>query len=149
MLITRISTAEGAGHNGANFLAQILHSDFTETTVATAQAKTVISAIVGGTDTDVVLKDAKLAVPFQDTTDADNNSTLVTVDDSTNLARFLASTEMNVNGTEKTHPTPTTSHVTAGATSVTVTATPPSGKNLAALNKGELLLWFYVSDNAA
>jgi hypothetical protein len=152
MLVQAISVAEGAGHNGANLLCRITHADLTTATADTAEVETILSqnargeAMVGGTNFSCVLKDFVLTEPFQDTADAAFNDLQVKVGDSSDDDQFLATTQINLNGTEAIGPSIIPDAITAAATSVTATFTPAGGKNNAALNKGILDLYFFVQD---
>lgn len=152
MLVTALSIAEGAGHNGANVVARITHADLTTATADTAQVLTLQSyipngdAIVGGTNYNAVLKDVRLVQPFEDSTDSAFNDLQVKVGDSADDDQFLAATQINRNGTEAASPSPIPDAITAAATSVTATFTPAGGKNVASLDKGVIELYFFVSD---
>ncbi len=154
MLVTQLSIAEGAGHNGANLCVRITHADLTSAVADTAETESILAyvpggaAVAGGVNCNAKLLDVRLTQPFEDSTDSAFNDVQVTVGDSASATRFLAATQINRNGTEVTGATPTANAITAAATNLNAVFTPAGGKNLAALDKGILDLYFFVSFNA-
>ena len=75
----------------------ITHEDLTETTANTAQTIAIFTVAAGD-----VVNDAALAVttPFEDASDNAFNTTTVQVGDGDDTDQYIASTEVNVNGTE-------------------------------------------------
>lgn len=75
----------------------ITHEDLTETTANTAQTIAIFTVSAGD-----VVNDAALAVttPFEDASDNAFNTTTVQVGDGDDTDQYIASTEVNVNGTE-------------------------------------------------
>ena len=74
----------------------VTHTDLTESTVDTDQTIALLSVVAG----DVVEKAAfKLVTAFEDESDAAFNDTNVSVGDGGDTDRFIASTEVNENGT--------------------------------------------------
>lgn len=131
---------------GANLLVEIGHADLTETATATAQT---LSPITLAANQAIFLVHAEVAENFEDTADAANNTNTVTVGDGGSATRFLASHQINANGTPVA--------IKAGALTqpylYTVADTvdfffgaPTTGKTLAALNKGRYLAYFRVVD---
>jgi hypothetical protein len=122
------------------------HADLTETANATAQ--TVQIATITGLRQLVEVVRMELIAPFQDTADAANNSTLLEVGDDGDTDRFLTSTQLNVNGTEVYMKAGTgTRHVYSSDDTLDLLFTPPSGKNLAALNRGEVRIIVKLHDS--
>ncbi len=143
MDIQGITVEETALHGGANLRVIITHDDLTQATAATAQTLEVLKVANGQL---VDLTDMQLVTPFEDTADAANNTTPITVGDGASTARYLASTELNLNGTEVLRKTGTGTRFqyTAADTVDVVFTAPAAGKTLAALNKGELHLYLRV-----
>lgn len=75
----------------------ITHEDLTETTANTAQTIAIFTVAAGD-----VVNDAALAVttPFEDASDNAFNTTTVIVGDGDDDDQYIASTEVNVNGSE-------------------------------------------------
>lgn len=95
----------------------------------------------------IQLSHTELLENFQDTTDAAQVSTSITVGDAGNAARHLAATELNANGAFVPLAVGTgTNYVPAANTVCTLTVTPTAAKNVANLNKGKVLLYFKVVD---
>lgn len=144
MIMQPLTTDERAGHPGATHVAIIKHDDLTETAASTAQTKSpaTLAAYMA-----CKLIEMQLKKPFRDSTDPAHNSTLVTIGDAGSATRFLASTELNANGTyiQQSLGTGTEQTYTA-ADAVACAFTPATGKNLAALNEGELRLYLRISD---
>jgi hypothetical protein len=82
---------------GFTHKAIVTHVDLTETTADTDQTIALLSVVAG----DVVQKAAfQLVTAFKDASDAAFNDTNVSVGDGGDTDRFIASTEVNENGTE-------------------------------------------------
>ena len=81
----------------ANLLVIVEHTDLTETAANTAQTLALLS-LAAGKACRFVKYD--LPVPFKDASDAAFNSCAVTLGDGNDVDRFLASTQLNENGTE-------------------------------------------------
>jgi len=95
----------------------------------------------------IELSHVELLEPFQDTTDAAQNSTSLTIGDGGSANRHLTATELNANGAYVTVKAGTgTKYVPGADTPTTFTFTPTAGKNLANLNKGKLRAYFRVID---
>jgi len=124
---------------GATHKLVVKHGDLTETAASTAQTLTPI-AVANLTSWQTLY--GLLREPFQNTADAAFDSVAVTMGDGGSVARFLASQELCVNGTEVALKvgTGTTLQYTTADT-VDVVFTPTSGKSLSDLNRGEV--WFY------
>lgn len=90
-------SANASAMGAYNELYLVDHEDLTETAAATAQTIALRNVKVG----DVVSACAmKLITPFKDASDAAFNTCASTVGDDGSAARFLTSTEINVNGSE-------------------------------------------------
>jgi hypothetical protein len=94
--LTPLTTEARAAHQ-ATHLVRITHLDLTEATANTAQTLTLFTAEANKA---VRLVKHSLPIPFKDASDAALNDTAIQVGVSGTLARFLASTQINVNGTE-------------------------------------------------
>ena len=128
---------------GFNYRFVVDHTDLTTTANSTAQDITLITLPAFS-----VVKSAAiyLKTPFQDTADSAFDDLDLIVGDATDDDRFLTATEVNVNGTEilaKAHPS-TTPHAYVAATAVVAKFTPETGKNVAALNAGEVHIFLEV-----
>jgi len=128
---------------GYNYRFVVDHTDLTTTANSTAQDITLITLPAFS-----VVKSAAiyLKTPFQDTADSAFDDLDLIVGDATDDDRFLTATEVNVNGTEilaKAHPS-TTPHAYVAATAVVAKFTPETGKNVAALNAGEVHIFLEV-----
>jgi len=134
--------SETKAATGYTHKAIITHTDLTETASNTAQSLTLLTLVAG----DVVRSGAyKLVTPFQDTSDAAFNTTAVTVNGAGSA--LISATETNVNGTEvfyKAH-TATAPLTATGSSTVAASFASMSAKNLAALNAGEVHIFFAVN----
>jgi len=129
---------------GYNYRFVIDHPDLTTTANATAQDITLITLPANS-----VVKSAAtfLRTPFQDTADSAYDLTTVIVGDATDDDRYITSQELNLNGTEITAKAQasTTPFAYTAATAVVAKFTPKTGKNLAALNAGEIHIFLEVA----
>lgn len=131
---------ETAARTGFNTLIIVTHEDLTETAANTAQTLALLSVAPG----DIIGKVATvLKTPFQDTADAALNTTTLIVGDDGSTNRFLASQELNLNGTEVTYKTGanTTAFVYTAANTVDGIFGSMTAKTLAQLNAGELHIY--------
>jgi hypothetical protein len=120
------------------------HTDLTNSTNSAAQT---IEVLTAPANTVVQAAATKLVVPFENTADTAFSSTTLEIGDGVDPDRYIVSQELNVNGTEilaKANAN-TTPHAYAAADTVDCVFTPSSGKNLAALNKGELHVYLRVA----
>lgn len=92
-----LSLMEQALHPPANYMVEVTHADLTETTVNTAQTIALMNVY---SNWGVELVESVLVTEFEDDDDAAHNSTTVTVGDGDDVDRFLASQELNINGTQ-------------------------------------------------
>ena len=97
MKIYPLVLEEQAAAGGANIRVEITHTDLTETTTNTAQT---IPLLTVAAKMAVRLVKAVLVTPFKDASDAAFNTNAATVGDGNSAGRFLASTELNLNGSE-------------------------------------------------
>jgi len=131
---------------GFNHRFVIDHTDLTEATNNTAQVIPLITLPVG-----TVVKSAAiyLNVPLEDSSDAAFNNTALTVGDAGDAARFLASTQLNENGTEvfaAAAPPAKVPHAYAAATTVNATIGSMTAKALADIDTGEVWVYLETSD---
>ena len=131
---------------GYNHRFVISAADLTQASDNTAQAITLVTLPVG-----TVVKEAAiyLKTPLEDASDAAFNSTALTVGDAGDAARFLASTQLNKNGTEilaAAAPPAKVPHAYAAATAVTATFASMADKALEDIDTGEVWIFLETSD---
>lgn len=132
---------EIAVHN-ANVRVVITHEDLTETTANTAQ---VIALMTKGAGKSVELVKSQVITPFEDASDAAFNTTTLTVGDTGDADRLLASQEVNVNGTEVLVKKGTgTVYEPSSDTAINLTVGSMSGKSLSNIDTGEVHLYFNI-----
>ena len=138
MILEQLGTEEMAA-TGATHKVVVTHADLTEAAVSTAQTLAPIT-VANLTSWQTLL--GLIRVPFEDVDDGAFVSVAATMGNGGDTARFLASQEMCVNGTEVAVKvgTGTTLQYTVADT-VDIVFTPTTGKALANLDKGEA--WFY------
>lgn len=125
----------------ATHMIDVSAADLTETTANTAQTLVPLTFADGDV---FVLISGRLVEPFEDSSDAAFNSTALSVGDNDSATRYLASTQLNKNGTE----------ITTFAGALTAPCFPytaakelrlafasMTAKSLADLDKGRLLLY--------
>ena len=133
-------------NQGATLQVEIDHSDLTETTANTAQTLT-LSVSAGQT---VEFRGYKMATAFKDASDAAFNSTALIIGDGSDTDRFLASTQLNENGTEVLYSVGTgTEYVYTADDTVDITFAAMSGKALNDIDTGSMILLFAIRDLAA
>lgn len=131
------------GALGANFEVIITHEDLTETATNTTQKLTLPIEDKMSFEVVRTILDEK----FEDTTDAAFNTTALIVGDDGNTARFLASQELNVNGTEVTMKNGTgTALVYTTTDTIDFIFASMAAKSLSALNRGRVRLQCRVID---
>lgn len=144
-MTTNIFRSINEAPRGFSYRFVIDHPDLTNTTNAAAQDITLITLPANS----VVLRAATyLRTPFQDTADSAFNTTALIVGDSVDPDRYITSQELNVNGTEvlaKAHASSTTPFAYTTATAVVANFASMTGKNLAALNAGEVHIFLEVA----
>lgn len=136
--------ANNAAQSGYNRVVILTHEDLTEATANTAQTIPLFAVRPGSI---VRRVDCKLIRPFKDASDAAFNSNTVTVGDGGSANRFLASQQLNKNGTEIDYPVGTgTVYQYTAADTVDAVIGSMSAKSLSDIDTGELHLYFNVID---
>ena len=122
----------------------VTHSDITESTADTDQTIALLSVAAG----DVVEKAAyKLVTAFSDASDAAFNDTKVQVGDGGDTDRFIAATQVNVNGTEVLFAANanTTAYAYTAADTVDLLVESMTAKSLSELDAGEIHIYLAVT----
>jgi hypothetical protein len=126
----------------------VTHEDLTETTADTDQTIALLSVVAG----DVVEKAAfKLVTAFEDASDAAFDDTNVSVGDGGDTDRFIASTEVNENGTEVDFAANanTTAYAYTAADTVDLLVESMTAKSLSNIDAGELHIYLAVTKLSA
>lgn len=131
---------------GFNYRFVVDHTDLdVQTTANTAQNVALITLPANS----LVLRAATyVRTPFADTTDSAFNTTALIVGDSGDTDRYITSQETNTNGTivrAKGHASSTTPFAYNASTVINANFASMSGKNLAALNQGEVWIYLFVT----
>lgn len=129
-----------AAHRGMTHMAIATADDLSQTTAATAQTITVCNLVAG----DVIgAVEDNVIVPFENTADPAFNTTTRTLGDNTGVATHTAAAEANKNGTvvTKKYSNTAVGPYTA-ADKLAVTFNAMAAKNLNAINKGELHIFY-------
>jgi hypothetical protein len=122
----------------------LTHEDLTEATDNTAQTIALLTLAAGQA---VNFCATKLVTPFENSADAAHNTTTLIVGDAGSTNRFLASQELNENGTEVLFQAGTgTQRAYATSTAVNAVFGSQTSKNLAALDTGEVHIFLSVYD---
>lgn len=141
MLVRPLSTNERAEMPGFTHLAVVTADDLTATVVTTAQALT-LCAVKNG---DIIQRAIGVpVVPFQNSADATNNTTTVSLGDAGSATRHLAATEANANGTFA-RVIGSTMYLYTAAGSLLLTVTPKSGTAPNVINRGEYHVFFCLT----
>ena len=122
----------------------VTSSDITESTADTDQTIALLSVAAG----DVVEKAAyKLVTAFSDASDAALNDTKVQVGDGGDTDRFIAATQVNVNGTEVLFAANanTTAYAYTAADTVDLLVESMTAKSLSELDAGEIHIYLAVT----
>lgn len=132
---------ESAAQDGANLVVEFDHTDLTMVTDATAQTLTPFTIAAGET---VECIRGELLVPFENTAEAGNNTTAITVGKSGDTAGLMASQELNRNGTEVYSKIGTgTAYAPTASTPILITvAAAAAATNHDELNAGSARLYF-------
>ena len=136
--------AETKAATGFTHKAIVTHVDITESTADTDQTIALLSVAAG----DVVEKAAyKLVTAFSDASDAALNDTKVQVGDGADTDRFIAATQVNVNGTEVLYAANanTTSYAYTAADTVDLLVESVTAKSLSDLDAGEIHVYLAVT----
>jgi len=149
MTVYEYNNNEKAGKRFTHLIT-ITHEDLTEATANTAQTIQMLSLPIGG-----VVKSAAfyLTTPFENTADNTLNTTTLIVGDGSSTARYIASKELNLNGSEViawASPNSVDTFPYAYLTADTVDAVFGSmaAKSLVNLNNGEVKIYLEVSSLA-
>ena len=129
---------------GFTHKAIIDHTDITETTADTDQTFELLAVAAG----DIVEKAAyKLVTAFSDASDSALNDTKVQVGDGADTDRFIAATQVNVNGTEVLYAANanTTSYAYTAADTVDLLVESMTAKSLSDLDAGEIHVYLAVT----
>lgn len=132
-------------HNGFTHLVVLTHEDLTNTSVSGTPTQTieVMDVEAGHLVRTVAMK---LVTPFKDASDAAQNATLIEVGDGSDTDRFLASTEINENGTEVRYKGGTgTLFAYTAADTLDVKFTGTTSKALSEIDTGELHLFVAIT----
>ena len=136
--------AETKAATGFTHKAIVTHSDITESAADTDQTIALLSVAAG----DVVEKAAyKVVTAFSDASDAALNDTKVQVGDGADTDRFIAATQVNVNGTEVLYAANanTTSYAYTAADTVDLLVESVTAKSLSDLDAGEIHVYLAVT----
>jgi YD repeat-containing protein len=141
-----LSTNEQAGNGGYTHIVVLNPvTDLTETTNNTSMTFNIAPTIAGDT---IVKYALRLQPALKNSADAAFNSTTVSFGDASSATRFISGVETNENGTEVIHTFGNTAYTYTAAGQLTVTVNAMSGKNLAALNTGQLVIMFELLRHA-
>jgi hypothetical protein len=122
----------------------VTHSDITESTADTDQTIAILSVAAG----DIVEKAAyKLVTAFSDASDSALNDTKVQVGDGGDTDRYIAATQVNVNGTEVLYANNanTTAYAYTAADTVDLLVESMTAKSLSELDAGEIHIYLAVT----
>ena len=136
--------AETKSATGFSHKAIVTVADITESAADTDQTIALLSVAAG----DVVDKAAyKLVTAFSDASDAALNDTKVQVGDGADTDRFIAATQVNVNGTEVLYAANanTTSYAYTAADTVDLLVESMTAKSLSDLDAGEIHVYLAVT----
>jgi len=136
--------AETKSATGFSHKAIVTVADITESAADTDQTIALLSVAAG----DVVEKAAyKLVTAFSDASDAALNDTKVQVGDGADTDRFIAATQVNVNGTEVLYAANanTTSYAYTAADTVDLLVESMTAKSLSDLDAGEIHVYLAVT----
>jgi len=141
MNIMALLTEEAVKHK-ANVRVVITHEDLTETTANTAQ---VIALMTKGAGKSVKLVKSQTITPFEDASDAAFNTTPLTVGDTGDTDRLLASKQVNANGSNVLLKEGTgTIFEPSSDTAINLTVGSMSAKSLSNIDTGEEHLFFQI-----
>jgi hypothetical protein len=140
--------AETKAATGFTHKAIVTHEDLTVSTADADQTIALLSVAAG----DVVEKAAyKLVTAFSDASDAAFNDTNVSVGDGGSTGRFIASSEVNLNGTEVLFAANanTTAYAYTAADTVDLLVESMAAKSLSDLDSGEIHVYLAVTKLSA
>lgn len=125
----------------------LTHSDLTQAVDNTAQNITLATLPAGSVVNACAMK---LVTPFEDSDDADLNTTTLVVGDAGSANRYLASTELNENGTEILFKSGTNvNFANVAATAVVAGFGSMAAKALEDIDVGEVHIYLSVYDLTA
>lgn len=143
MKLLPLTNQVAAFAEGATHVAVVDHTDLTQATANTAQVIPAFTAAAGDL---VRVVGTHLGETFEDTEDAAFNSTALTIGDAGSANRFLASQQLNENGTEVISKAgEAASYAYNTATAVNLTFGSMSAKSLSDINKGKLYVYFSIT----
>jgi hypothetical protein len=142
--VIALSALETAAH-GFTHVVVLRHEDLTNTSASGTPTQTL--ELLNLAEGDLVQECAvRLKEKFQDTADAAQNSTTIEVGDGGDVDRFLASQELNVNGTEIVAKAGTgTQRAYTSADTLDVVVTGTASKALSDLNAGEAHIYLRIA----
>jgi hypothetical protein len=133
--------------SGFSHAFKITHEDLTETTVATAQEFTLIARPAGSY---LARLATRLVTAFSDASDAAFNDCAITVGDGSTADLFLASQQLNANGTEVFakigQGVPAVVNAASTAGTIKLTFNSMAAKALADLDAGEVWIFIQLVD---
>jgi hypothetical protein len=135
---------ESKAATGFTHKVVVTHSDITESTADTDQTIAILSVAAG----DIVEKaDYKLVTAFSDASDSALNDTKVQVGDGGDTDRYIAATQVNVNGTEVLYANNanTTAYAYTAADTVDLLVESMTAKSLSELDAGEIHIYLAVT----
>ncbi len=128
----------------ANYVQEIVAADFG---AAASSGVSSLGHVTLANINSIELSHIELTEPFQDTTDAAQNSLSLVIGDSGTANRHLTATELNANGSYVPLAMGTaTKYVPTSDTTTVYAFTGVSGKLLSHLNKGKLLAFWRTID---
>lgn len=144
MELEALGTQEKWAKAGATHKATLTYADLTETTADTDQTIAAKNAVAGQM---VEVIGGKLVTAFKDASDAALNSTVVSVGDGADPNHYLASWQVNENGTEASYFLGTgVRGIYTAADTIDVLVESMVGKSLSNIDTGELVLYLAVTD---
>ena len=140
MIIQKLGQDEERGYGFSHHI-QITSSDMSTFTTASSTGTVALLSAPAGYYLDNVA--FLLTTPFKNSADSAFNTTGVTVGDAGQVARLIASTETNANGSYVSGGAGNSTYIPCGivfnsATQLNAIFTPTSGKKLSDLNAGQL-----------
>lgn len=136
---------------GGNLYARLTYADLKAGNIGAGSAESVLLFTTVPITQGLELDHVELITPFADSADAANNSTAITIGDAGSAARYLASTELNLNGAYVPLAYGSgTKYVPPSSVNAAIVAvvTPPGGKQFNTLTQGELHMYFKLRDAA-
>jgi hypothetical protein len=144
MIVNPLISQESETLGGATHQVVLSHEDLTETTANTAQTINVLTVGLGSLVKCVAVR---MVEDFEDASDSAFNTTTMTAGDGGSATRFLASMELNVNGTEVDFKAGVdTFYGYTSADTVDVFVNSMTGKSLSNIDAGEVHLYFAVKE---